>query len=161
MSAPSRCIRRERRARGAALVEAVAAIPFFLVAFACSLYVAHLYGEKLRTMRDARQAAWTYAMHDCTGSGASTSPDGSTPLGDLGGGSDPNLYNGDAIGAGSFTKEWGTAVATAESQASASRIIGGFSKKLATTTRVQCNETPHDGDPLGMLRFAWGSLTSF
>ncbi len=137
------------------------AIPFFVVIFASLVYIVALYAQKERTMREARQNAWTYALRGCSGSEATTQGFGGSAVTDLGIGGDPNQFNGDPQGGGLFSQQYGQAVSTSKGKAKAGLLIGGYTKDVATTTRVQCNEVPHDGDPLGMLTYAWGSLTSW
>jgi hypothetical protein len=152
------------------MVEALVAIPLFITVFALLLYVGNLYAQKQRTMREARQRAWSYAMHDCQGSEPDVSQQGAGTgsLGDIqgqigGGGSpvDPNQYNGDPLGGQTLSGTHGVAVATSKSQAQASQLAGGFSQKLSTTTRVTCNEAIHDGDPVGMISYAWDLMKQF
>ena len=61
-------IGRRKGQRGAALVEAVVVIPFFIIIFASMIFIGQLYGEKQRTMREAKQNVWVYAMGNCEGS---------------------------------------------------------------------------------------------
>ncbi|MBI5537775.1 MAG: hypothetical protein HY898_33935 [Deltaproteobacteria bacterium] len=150
--------RRRRRSRGAAMVEALAAVPFFIIIFASMLYVGRLYGEKQRTLRQAKEYAWTYAMRNCTGSAQNVGTEGNGGPGiDLG---EANNYKG-VGGDKSLSKDFGTSVATVQGKVTASKIIGGKTNNLSTTTRVQCNEEPVDGDLIGVLRFAWKALTSW
>lgn len=147
-------MRTRRRRRGAAMVEAVVAIPFFIIVFASMLYTAKLYGEKQRTLREAKQQAWSYALANCEGSpGSSTSRQQDTD----GVGTDEAVdkYAPHTDGA-ELLSDWGTASATVKGTTVASGAIGGFEAKLSTTTRVQCNEKPRDGNVLGVLKFAWG-----
>lgn len=147
------------RKRGAALVEALAVIPFFLVIFASLVYVGRLYAEKQRTLREARQYAWTFAMNSCAGDpqGAAVESTGNpnTEI-DL---SDAKKYK-DSGGDQSLSKDWGEAVVTVKGTVTASKLLGGKTNKLSTTTRVQCNEAPVEGDLVGVLRYAWKTLTN-
>lgn len=141
------------------MVEAAVAIPFFIIIFASLLYAAALYGEKQHTLGEARQKAWTYALANCSGSGA-TRADESDPMQDLGnqGAGSPSQvgqYSGQANGA-DLMRSWGTATATAKGTVVASGLIGGMTNKLSTTTRMQCNEKPEDGSVRGVLHLAWG-----
>ena len=153
-------IRRRRRARGAAMVEALVTIPFFIIIFASMLYVGRLYGEKQRTLRQAKEYAWTFAMSNCSGSaqnagmGSSGNPGNGIDLGEA------NNYKG-VGGDQSLSKDFGTSTATVQAKVTASNLIGGKTNNLSTTTRVQCNEEPIDGDLLGVLRFAWKALTTW
>ena len=145
------------------MVEAVVAIPFFITIFVSMLYVTHLYAEKQRTLRDARQIAWTHALKACEGSTASTIAE-TNPSNDLGGAgenadptADPSVeqYAGKA-GGSELLQDWGTAVATSKSSVNTGFLLGSQNKSLSTTTRVQCNEKKRKGNLLGVLKMAWG-----
>lgn len=153
---------RRRRERGAALVEAVVIVPFFIIIFASMIFVGQLYGEKQRTIREAKQNAWVYAMGNCQGSmsDVSSETDGD-PMGQLQS-SDPNVdpgqtqqFSGSDPGMAKLQQDMGTAVATSTGKVTASKGIGGFTNSLSTTTRVQCNEPPIDGNLFGVFKFAW------
>lgn len=150
------------------MVEAVVAIPFFILIFASILYVGNLYGTKQKTLRLAKQQAWTHALANCDSNVASTESTGD-PMADLGntseydpssgamnnpGGGDVGEYSG-ASGGGEVTRSMGTASATVTDTVVADPVIGGFSNELSTTTVMQCNEKTHDGNILGVLRMAW------
>jgi hypothetical protein len=148
------------------MVEALVAIPFFIIIFASMVYIVRLYGEKQRTVRMAKEYAWTYAMKNCEGDpgkaeqGASSSPlddakssDSNVDTKDLG------TYNG-ASGADIFSRQSGSSKATVKGSVTASKAIGGYTNQLSTTTKVQCNEAPKDGDLKGVLGYAW-SLTKW
>jgi hypothetical protein len=152
--------RSHRRRRGAAMVEALAAIPFFIIIFASMLYVSRLYAEKQRTLRQAKEYAWTYAMRSCTGSSSNVVQESNGNPGDefdLGEGNNYKGVGGDK----SLSKDFGTSVSTVQGQVTASKLIGGKTNKLSTTTRVQCNEEAINGNIIGVLKFAWKTLTSW
>jgi hypothetical protein len=144
------------------MVEAVVVIPFFIIIFASMIFVAKLYGEKQRTLRVSKEYAWVYAMSNCEGGSANTTLEqGGSPMSQLES-NDPNVnpqplqqFNGSDPGMEKFNKDWGTASATVTGSATASKAIGGFTNDLSTTTRVQCNETPRDGNLRGVFGFAW------
>lgn len=154
--------KRRRGERGAALVEAVVIIPFFIIIFASMIFVGQLYGEKQRTIREAKQNAWVYAMGNCQGSmdDVSSETDGS-PMSQVQN-ADPNVnpdptqqFSGSDPGMAKLQQDMGTAVATSTGSVTASKGIGGFTNNLSTTTRVQCNEPPIDGNLFGVFKFAW------
>jgi hypothetical protein len=157
-----RKLRKIRSSRGAALVEAVVVIPFFLIIFASMIFVAKLYGEKQRTLRVSKEYAWTYAMANCESGGANTTLEtGGSPMGQLES-TDPNVnsdplgqFQGSDPGMEKFDKSWGTASATITGSVTASKAIGGFTNELSTTTKVQCNEKPQEGNLRGVFHFAW------
>lgn len=155
-------LRRRRKSRGAAMVEAVVVIPFFIIIFASMIFVAKLYGEKQRTLRVSKEYAWTYAMANCESGGANTTLEsGGSPMGQLGS-QDPNVvsdplhqFNGSDPGMDKFDKNWGTASSTVTGSVTASKAIGGFTNNLSTTTKVQCNEKRQEGNVRGLFHFAW------
>src|SRR5262245_11774256 len=53
--------------RGAAIVEGLVAIPFFIIIFAATMFISRFYNEKLRTVASSRAQAWTAAMAGCVG----------------------------------------------------------------------------------------------
>ena len=155
----ARTLARRRRRRAAAMVEALVVIPFFIVIFASMMYVGGLYGEKQRTLRSAKQAAWTYAMGNCSGSTSEISKESSGNPQDLGlNGTEQFKGQGGDV---SMTKDFGVSVSTVKGKVTASKIIGGATNNLSTTTRVQCNETPINGDVLGVFKFGWKLLTNW
>jgi Flp pilus assembly protein TadG len=156
---------RSRRARGAAMVEALVAIPFFIVIFVSILYIGHLYGEKQRTLREAKQGAWSYALNNCEGGSNATEQTDDNPqeaLDSQGASSDSGDIDkyAPSSGGSSFLKSWGTAVYTVKGTVVADGLLGGFQNSLSTTDRVQCNEKPEDGTVDGVLKYGW-SLISF
>lgn len=157
-----------RRRRGAAMVEAVVAIPFFILIFVSILYVGKLYAQKQRTLREAKQEVWTYALNNCEGSVGNVSQSsggGVTPMGGLNSkgvgitGKGAKYVNDS--GGGGLTKDSGTAKATVKATVVADNLLGGFSNKLSTTTRMQCNEKPAQDSILGVLKAGWHDFTSW
>src|SRR5262245_3274928 len=53
--------------RGAAMAEAVVAIPFFIIMFACTVFAHRVYSTKIKTLNDSKLAAWTSALKGCEG----------------------------------------------------------------------------------------------
>ncbi|HNS99459.1 MAG TPA: hypothetical protein PKL73_21045 [Polyangiaceae bacterium] len=157
-----RKLRKIRSSRGAAVVEAVVVIPFFIIIFASMIFVAKLYGEKQRTLRVSKEYAWTYAMANCESGGANATLESEgSPMSQLES-NDPNVnsdplsqFQGSDPGMEKFDKSWGTASSTIQGSATASKAIGGFTNHLSTTTKVQCNEKPQKGNLRGVFHFAW------
>ncbi len=56
---------RSRRVRGAASVEAVIVLPFFILIFAGVLYVHHLWENRQIALMTARQCAWLFSASGC------------------------------------------------------------------------------------------------
>jgi hypothetical protein len=148
--------------RGAALVEAAVAIPFFVTIFVCLAFVGNLYVEKQRTVSLSRQAAWVHAMGNCEGQ----MPDVTTQEG---GGLEGNGFESSeskkfeqAPGGNTTSKGFKMAQATIKGKVkTTSDKKAVFDQKVQTTTWVLCNEKPMDGDLKGMLGFAWGMLTGW
>ena len=148
------------------MVEAVVAIPFFIIIFVSMLYVGKLYAQKQRTLREAKQQSWTYALNNCEGSaGNATTQSEGNPMQNLGsqGANMPSGGNGqvNASGGGGLTKNWGTATATVKATVVADKLIGGMTNDLSTTTRIQCNEKPAEGSISDVLHSAWSMFTSW
>jgi hypothetical protein len=145
---------RRRRRRGAALVEAVVAIPFFLLVFACLLYVVRLFLVKEFTLSDARSKVWEYALNSCEGNGASQSndppPNGPTVK---------SKYK-NATGDAKLETDWGVAKATSRGSVATGTYLG-ISNKLATTTTLQCDEKPASGNIINVLKTAWHDKTAW
>ena len=166
-----RARRRRTGERGAALTEAVVAIPFFLVMFSGILYVGKLYETKLSTMRLTKEAAWNYAMCNCGDSGDSMSTrcqpsDG--PSAGSGGtesgspdGYDPSGVSKVGAGPGGeiASKSFGSSQASMEQSITADGFLGNYTKKMSSRTKVMCNEAPHNGDLKGWGSAAFDSLT--
>lgn len=58
-------IRRRRRYRGAASVEAVVVLPFFIIMFVAIQYVGRLFVAQQEAGIHARRCAWEYSMNNC------------------------------------------------------------------------------------------------
>jgi hypothetical protein len=141
-------IRARAARRGAAMVEALIAIPVFIIIFTSMVYIVRLYGAKQRTLREAKQTAWTSAMR-CGGGGgdplASISSDGKDRA---------EPYKG-APGGPTLSTSAGVTSASSSATASESSALASFSHSVTTTTTVMCNEVGRDGDLQGVLGFAW------
>jgi Flp pilus assembly protein TadG len=155
--------RRSRRGeRGAAMVEAAVVVPFFVIVFLALGYVGATYSAKMRTISEARQGAWTYALANCAGNPPDTSKQDAGPMG-----SDPNMdpsassKYGSAPGADTITKGFNMAVSTSKRDVLINGQSGGKTQTVQTTTRMVCNEKPMDGDLHGVLKTAWGILTGW
>jgi Flp pilus assembly protein TadG len=150
-----------RRRRGAAMVEALVAIPFFIVIFAVTMFVGQFYNEKLRTMRESKRCAWDHAMNGCkggcnadtasAGSGTETQPPQGT--GDSKSDSAPQ--------SNITSKDYYQSKFTVKSKATASNTIGGWVRNIESTTTVMCDEQPEDGDPIGIAKYLWNNGSSW
>ena len=68
MTSRSQISRRTRRTRqAAALIEGLVVASLLALFLSCGVFFHHLYSGKLKTMRDARSAAWRDGLHGCAG----------------------------------------------------------------------------------------------
>lgn len=132
--------------RGAALVEALVVIPFFLLMLAGVIFVGKMYQTKLRIMRLSRQSAWTYAMQGCQGDGTGTDP------------SEPNATKTDGgsgfgaptailsiLGSSNPLEDaLDDAEVKGQQDVTADNIVGGYTKTMRSHFRVRCNAVPSD-----------------
>jgi hypothetical protein len=160
-----------RNQRGAAMVEAVVAIPFFLVIFASILYVGQTYGEKLRVMRSSKEKVWSFAMANCGEPGDSPPGHGGDTSG-VSRGSESNGQNGgaDTSQAGQaqgaphsevLSKDVGSATITMDATVTAPGILGGISARQSSYRKVMCNEPAYDGDLKGTVKAAYQEITKW
>ncbi|MBI2396038.1 MAG: hypothetical protein HYV09_41125 [Deltaproteobacteria bacterium] len=159
-----RRVRRRAGERGAAMVEGVVAIPFFLIMLAAIIFVGRLYETKMRVMRLTKESAWNYAMCNCGDRGDPISSKCNAPEGAAAGsggkesgkpdGFDPGEVSkaGSGPGGDLATREFGSSYAQMETKITSDKFLRGFSKQVSSKTKVMCNETPHDGNIKG-----WGS----
>jgi hypothetical protein len=154
-------IRRRRRRRGAAMAEALVAIPFFIVIFATTMFVGNFYNEKLRTMRESKKCAWDHALAGCNGGcQAETTAGGSgAEVAPPGGAGDDKANS--APGADLQSKDVYQSKFTVKSQAQASNVIGGWVRNIESTTTVMCDEVPENGDPVGVAKYLWNNGSSW
>lgn len=164
---------RRRNKRGAALAEAVVIIPFFIMIFACILFMGNLYKEKLRVMRLTKESAWALAMENCGKPGDPMTTEGIPRSGDAPGSgpgaadseSPTNLSDAEKASGGegdlASKKDFGSSDATMQSSVSADGYIGGFTKNVTSHTRVMCNETPQNGDISGFLSAGYDAITKW
>lgn len=150
--------RRSRRSeRGAAMVEALVAIPFFIVIFALTMFVGQFYGEKLRTIRESKKCAWDHSINGCNGGcQADTQAAGSgNDVNPPGGSGDSKSDN--SPGSQIMSKDFYQSKFTVKSSATASPYLGGYVKPVESTTTVTCDETPEDGNPVGVAKYLWNN----
>jgi hypothetical protein len=135
---------RRRSERGAALVEALVAIPFFIIVFALTMFVGKFYGDKMKTMRQSREVAWAGATVGCNGGGGSPLEDAAT--------ADLQEAAG-APGTEILSKGFGDSSATMAAQVNASNVVGGFGVPIKSTTIVACNEKRQDTNLLNVATY--------
>lgn len=143
------------------MVEALVAIPFFIVIFACTMFVGSFYQEKLRTMRESRRCAWDHSINGCSGGCAATTQNA---------GSGSQLQPPTGTGSGKTTGAPGSQIMsndfnqssfTVKSSTTASATIGGWTKPIESTTTVMCDEVPENGDPLHVFAYLWQNGSSW
>ncbi len=155
--------RLRQRARGAAMVEALVTIPFFITIFAATMFVGTFYGNKLKSLRESKQCAWQYAMVGCNGAcdvaaeGGKGAADGDNL--DPPDSNDPSTDG--APGAEIKSGDWYQSKFTVKSSAQASGIMGGFSRDIQSTTTVMCNEEPADGNVIGIAQYVWKNAKGY
>jgi hypothetical protein len=163
---------RRRGEEGAALVEAVVAIPFFLIVLGCIGFAGQTYSTKLGVMRNAREKVWAYAAANCgTRGDASSSPSGLDTTG-ITTGTETNGNNGGAntspAGAAGnsphsdvISKDLGSASVTSQSDVAATGILGAMHATPSARRKVMCNEPPYDGSLGGAVQAAWHEITGW
>ena len=143
-------VKRRARARGAALVESVVVLPVFIILLAGMIFLHDVLSDTLRTMRTARNDAWTLAMQSCAGGGG-----GPSELMKLNSqmpgapGSDQSLRN--TSGAAESTSS--AAVHVSFAGDSATPGGGGFAQAVSSDARVWCNDQTAPGNVVGV--FQW------
>jgi hypothetical protein len=163
-------VKARARARGAALVEALVVIPFFILTLAALIFAGAVYSTKLRAMREAKSRAWAYAMANCgeagdgsigsaaNWNGARQGYDGNPTSGVPLNGAAPAQG---AQGMNLLTKDVNAAVVTVEHATRSDVQIGGREVRPKATERVVCNEPPYDANLLNVMRRAWSTLNPF
>jgi hypothetical protein len=151
-----RAVRHRGHQTGAALVEALVAIPFFITIFATTMFVGGFYKEKLVTLRQSKQCAWDNAINGC--SGGCTAENSAVGGGELQppGGTGNATTNG-APGAEIMSQDMYQAKFTVKATATASNLIGGYVRNIQSTTTVMCDEKPADGNPAGVVQYLWNN----
>jgi hypothetical protein len=152
---------RRRRRRGAAMVEALVAIPFFIVMFACTMFVGSFYQEKMRTMAESKRCAWDHSINGCQGGCTADQSDvgGSGQMQQPGG--TGNSKTDTAPGSQIMSADFYQSSFTVKSSATASNVIGGYVKPIQSTTTVMCDEVPADGNIAGVVKYVWGNGSSW
>lgn len=152
-----KALKKRRDERGAALIEAVVVIPFFILIFVCIIFVGKIYAEKERAMRTSKERAWTAAMSSCSGKDVKTGSDGSPTL--TGVNTNDARHASGAPGTDRMSRSYGSVISDVSYDVRADLQLGGYTKSMKSRTKVMCNEVAEDGDLLGVLRTAYRSLT--
>lgn len=164
------------------MVEAIVAIPTFIVLFSSLLFAWQLYLKKIQVMGDARAKIWAFAFTDCTTGSPAGFPGvaeagllGIDPLpaSNLSQATDPpasftgNANVGGATSAASggqmsrLTTSLGSATLTSQGSVQANGFLGSFASKVGATRTVQCNEPPYNGDLGYAVPIIYHDLTSW
>jgi hypothetical protein len=150
--------------RGSILVESLVVVSMTALLLAAAIYFHFLYLNKLHTMREARQKAWSAASPGCNGGVTNGVFDSAFSLVDL-------LSNRqiDQLPDSPLAKvgrKDGSTSATAPVPSLLYSWGGSGPSSTSTTssTRVACNEvidkTPGDADAVGLFKWGWDELTS-
>ena len=155
--------RRRRRSGGAALVEAVVALPLFVMLLAALLQVTRLYLGKLHAFGDARDRAWAHALSGCESATrqAHTVRDGSAAaLLASQGAALPAQSSGYVAAAGG--EELSDSLAGARGSATvslgAAPLLGRSGSRLSAELELPCNERPRAGSPIDALGYGWSQV---
>lgn len=142
-----------RRQRGAAMVEALVVIPFFILIFAATMFVGGFYAKRIHLQNEVRAGSWDMAVsQNCdgvaTGNLASMEIVDSSDLQELSGSPLAALCN----------KDFGSVNFPAKD----SHSMGGpfpFTKNFGAIATVPCNETPIKGDTAydQAVEFLWAA----
>jgi len=146
-----------RRRRGAAMVEALVAIPFFIVIFATTMFVGSFYQEKLRTIRESKRCAWDHALTGCKGGCQAETGFASSGSEASAGGTTGDSKSDGAPQSNITSKDFFQSKFTVSGKATASNVIGGFVRNIESTTTVTCDEVPENGDPIGIAKYLWNN----
>ncbi|HZO16182.1 MAG TPA: hypothetical protein VFB62_23065 [Polyangiaceae bacterium] len=139
------------RMRGAAMVEGVVAIPFFILIFAGAMFAGGFYGRWIDTHGAARNETWKRAVNENCDDHANLSLPGlvlvdSANLGDL----------ADSPLSSLCDKDFGSVRYTARSSFSVTGPYP-FEKPVIATVTCPCNESPIGGDAAyqAAVEFLW------
>jgi hypothetical protein len=144
------------------MVEAVVAIPFFLILLSGLLFVHRLYDAKLAAMRDAKAKAWSYATCGC-GRGQDRCAAASQveeSAADRPEGYDPAVVGkvGKGPGAAVATRGWAIAESSIETSVVADKVLGAGRTRIAARAKVSCNESVENGSVAGWGEAAFGAF---
>jgi len=144
------------------MVEAVVAIPFFIIIFAAAMFVGKLYTSKITTMRVARDQAWEKAVAGC-GDAENNDDPPITQRNDVNPPPTFKAQNRDVSKAPAATvasKRFGDATGSAETTIVAGKVMGGQAKNVKSVIIVPCNEQTQNDDIGSTLGFVWGLASS-
>jgi len=142
-----RKLRRRRRGRGAALVEAIIVSAMLMTIMAAGLFLHHLYVAQMKALADARLAGWSQALAGCNAGvdlGAIWSESGQNAA-------PPDVDTESTPG---FFGSVGHTAGSASETATAHARIGGGSYTLTAQDSIACNEVAQGrGDVLSIIGY--------
>lgn len=149
---------RRRAQRGAAMVEALAAIPFFMLIFASAVYLHDVYRMKISTLSETRRNTWFNALGECTSDSSKNidAVDNSLLI--------PPPQNSqlaagqEAPGGQLCDKKFDETAMVADESVQKSEYMGGGSTPVKSRYKLLCNEKPVPGDFQRGVEFLWNKL---
>ncbi|AKT36527.1 hypothetical protein [Chondromyces crocatus] len=138
---------RRRRQRGAAMVEGVVVIPFFILIFVSMVFIGDLYRSKLTTHRLSMERIWADSLIGCDEAGTGRQ----MPLSE---GIDLKQAAG-APGAALCEDGFGFLTETVVGGVNRPALLSSGNATTTTTTTLICNEKPVTGDFDGAAEFLW------
>lgn len=137
---------RRRRQRGAAMAEALVAIPFFILIFGSMVFIGNLYRSKLNTHRLSMENAWRESLIGCD----------ETTLGPLPVANGIDLKDASGSPGAALCQEgFGVLEESEEGTVQRNYPLPSGTVNTTTTTRLICNEKPVAGDFDGAADFLW------
>jgi hypothetical protein len=137
-------LRHRRNARGAAMVEALVVIPFFMLILAGAAYVGGFYGKRLDAQADARRGTWILAAtQNCDGGDANITNGHLADI-DIVDSSDLGELSASPLAA-LCDRDFGSVTYTSRDS---HEVTGpfGFDGNIRSAAMAPCNETPIPGD---------------
>jgi len=147
-------VRRRRRARGVALVEAAMTLPIIVMFFVLDVWVMTSMDQRIYIQRSAREHAMFYASHSCQVADGSSSGGSGGSAGGISGGlpgvpqvsnqvANTDFTNADLIGGAHAYVSSSTSATQAQDGIVAGR---GYSWSKGIDSWVLCNERLYGGD---------------
>jgi hypothetical protein len=142
-------------ARGAAMVEGLAAIPFFMIIFASAVYIHDIYNNKISTLAETRRNTWANAMGPCANNNSQTVEILGFSL-TIPAPNNSNLAAGQLAPGGQLCdKKVDESSVLADESVTKSQYMGGGDTAVQSRYRVICNEQPAPADFKKGIDFLW------
>lgn len=148
-SRANRAAGRRRRHHGAAMVEGLVVIPFFVLIFAGIMFAGNVYEQKLVNLAEARNLAWTDSMANC-----GRAPNFLPPIGSL------ESVAGGNPGTQLCNENFG--ITNAGEASSSVNVDGAYSFSQSVDARVPrlfCNEAVQGADFQAAVGFLWRAMS--